>query len=45
MNELSWKIQVKMMKVGRSRKVGHGVMAWPKRHDGMVIDVPDSEML
>ena len=31
---------MKMMKVGRSHKVGHGVMAWPERHDGMVIDVP-----
>ena len=28
LNELSWKIQVKMMKVGRSHKVGHGVMVW-----------------
>ena len=34
-----------MMKVGRSRKVGHGVKAWPERHDRMVIDVPVSEML
>ncbi len=45
MNELSWKIQVKMMKVGRSRKVGHGVMVWPERHDEMVIDAPVSKML
>jgi hypothetical protein len=36
---------VKMMKVGRSRKVGHGVMVWPERHDEMVIDAPVSKML
>ena len=31
---------MKMMKVGRSHKVGHGVMICTERHDGMVIDVP-----
>jgi hypothetical protein len=36
---------VKMMKVGRSRKVGHGVIVCHERHDGMVIGVPVSKML
>ena len=42
MNELSWKIQVKMMKVGRSHKVGHGVMVCPERHDGIDQSISDS---